>query len=111
MALLMLRLATGVVLIARAISMLGNERPADTVLAVVAVVAGLLLVAGLWTSIAGPVAAVAGVWHGLPQPSVALADVLWAATVVALALIGPGAYSFDARLFGWQRIDIRDRSH
>jgi hypothetical protein len=27
-----------------------------------------------------------------------------------LALLGPGAWSIDARLFGWKRIDIRDRS-
>jgi hypothetical protein len=110
LALLLLRLTAGVVLIARAISLLGHERPADTVLAMIAVVTGLLLIAGLWTIVAGPVAALAGVWHGLPQPSEPLANVLWAAMAVALALIGPGAYSCDARLFGWQRIDVRDRS-
>jgi hypothetical protein len=26
----------------------------------------------------------------------------------ALALLGPGGCSVDARLFGWKRIDIRD---
>ncbi len=27
----------------------------------------------------------------------------------ALALLGPGAFSVDARLFGWKRIDLQDR--
>jgi hypothetical protein len=27
----------------------------------------------------------------------------------ALALIGPGAWSLDARLFGWKRLDLRTR--
>ena len=110
LALLLLRLTAGLVLFVRGVSLLGSETPGAVLLAAAAVIAGLLLVAGLWTPITGAVAAVAGVWPGLPQPGDALANVLWVATAIALALIGPGAYSCDARLFGWQRIDIRDRS-
>jgi hypothetical protein len=28
----------------------------------------------------------------------------------ALALLGPGAWSVDARRFGWKRMDIRERT-
>jgi len=28
----------------------------------------------------------------------------------ALVLVGPGAWSIDRRLFGWKRIDVRERS-
>jgi putative oxidoreductase len=38
------------------------------------------------------------------------ASFLLAAIGAALALLGPGAWSVDARLFGWRRIDVRDRT-
>jgi len=34
---------------------------------------------------------------------------LTATLSVGLALLGPGVWSADARLFGWRRIDIRAR--
>ena len=34
-------------------------------------------------------------------------SVLLASLGVALALMGPGAWSVDARLFGWKRIEIQ----
>lgn len=110
LALLLMRLAAGAVLIARGIPVLRSDAATDTVIAAVAILAGLCLVAGLWTPIVGAVGALASLWNGLPQPSDALSNLLWAAVAVSLALIGPGAYSCDARLFGWQRIDLRDRS-
>ena len=30
-------------------------------------------------------------------------------SLVSLALVGPGAWSVDARLFGWKRINVHDR--
>jgi hypothetical protein len=34
--------------------------------------------------------------------------VLLAALAAALALLGPGAWSIDARLFGWRRVEVRN---
>lgn len=110
LALLLLRLAAGAVLVARGIPLLRSGAATDVIVAAVAIAAGLCLVAGLWTPIAGGVGAVASLWNGLPQPGDALSNLLWAVITVSLALIGPGAYSCDARLFGWQRIDLRERS-
>ena len=66
----------------------------------IAAVAGLLLIAGLWTPVAGVVAAVSEAWVGFslaPHPQIPAA---LAVLGVTLALIGPGAWSIDARLYG-----------
>jgi hypothetical protein len=67
---------------------------------------GFLLIAGLWTPVAGVmVAAVAlsEVFTTTGEPPVGR---LLAATIAAaLAMLGPGRLSVDARLFGWKRID------
>jgi hypothetical protein len=37
-----------------------------------------------------------------------LSHVLLMTLTIASALVGPGAWSVDARFFGWKRIDIRN---
>jgi hypothetical protein len=64
-----------------------------------------LLLGGAWT------AAVAALIAGLELWRTALQSGGWvsvqlSAMAVALALIGPGVWSIDARFFGWRRIDI-----
>jgi len=70
----------------------------------------LRLVAGLWTPIAGSLVAASGIWFAATQVEDPLANLLLATIGAALALVGPGTWSIDARLFGWKRIDIRDRA-
>jgi putative oxidoreductase len=63
-----------------------------------------LLVVGLWTPFAG--VAVAAIYFGilsLGQES-NCASVVNAAVGLALAMLGPGSWSLDARLFGRKRI-------
>ena len=73
------------------------------------VVLGLLLVAGLWTPIAGALAAILGLWHAFLQDRDPWLCILIATIGTALVLLGPGAWSIDARRFGWKQIDIRKR--
>ena len=74
-------------------------------------VMGLLLVAGLWTPIVASIAAMAAALHAFFDPAdAATYYVLLGALAGALALLGPGAWSVDARLFGWRRVEIRDRN-
>src|ERR1700733_630065 len=73
--------------------------------------AGLFLLAGFWTPFAGALAAVVELWRASSQPRDLLIHILLLTIDVALALVGPGAWSVDARLFGWKRIDIRSRKN
>ena len=76
------------------------------VLAVVAVTVGLLVLAGLWTPVAGSLVAARGLWNAASRPGDPSACIFMATIGAALAVLGPGAWSVDARLFGWKRIDV-----
>jgi putative oxidoreductase len=69
---------------------------------------GILLLAGLWTPVAGTLVAADALWNVFSTGHPTL-WILLATLGAALALIGPGAWSIDARLFGWRRLEIRDR--
>jgi putative oxidoreductase len=71
--------------------------------------AGLLLLVGLWTPLAGLLVLILEGWHAFAQPQDRWTHILLATLGGALALLGPGAWSVDARLFGWKRITIKDR--
>jgi hypothetical protein len=69
------------------------------------IAAGLLLMAGLWTPVSGSALAALELWAIFSRmPIDPWADILLATCGVGMALIGPGAWSLDARLFGWRRI-------
>jgi len=71
-------------------------------------VGGLLLCAGLWTPIAGCVLSVVALWSAFSEQADFWAQILLATMAGALAMLGPGAWSVDARLFGRKRL-IRER--
>lgn len=66
--------------------------------------AGLLLCAGLWTPIAGAVLTALAVWSAVSANGDRWPQVLLAAIAIALAMLGPGTWSMDARLFGRKRL-------
>jgi len=77
----------------------------------VAIAVAILLFAGLWTPVAGLLVAILGAWKGISQAGDPWANFLLASMGIALALLGPGVWSMDARLFGWKRIDVRSRNN
>jgi hypothetical protein len=70
---------------------------------------GMLLLLGLWTPIAGTVVAIVASSCGFLHRADFLNWVLLGALGAALALLGPGGWSVDARLFGWKRVELPDR--
>ena len=66
--------------------------------------AGIFLFVGLWTPVAGTLVAVLELWITFSFASNPLIHIMAATFGATLAMIGPGAWSVDARLFGRKRI-------
>ena len=105
-----MRLVAGFTLADQGINGLrGEPRLERVILSVLAAAAGMLLIAGLWTPMAGALAAVVELWSAFSPPGDPLTHILLGTLGAAVALVGPGAWSVDARLFGWKRINIGNR--
>jgi putative oxidoreductase len=112
--LLLLRLLTAAALVYFGIvGVLASPPLATVVLQTIGIGAGILLLVGLWTPVAGTLAAVAKVSIALSRlfshsgdPGIAVAQAVLGAI---LAMVGPGVWSVDARLFGRKRIYFPER--
>jgi uncharacterized membrane protein YphA (DoxX/SURF4 family) len=78
-------------------------------MSVVLALAGIFLILGLYTPIVGTFVAFAETLGLLTVHTQRIEHILVAAFGAALAMLGPGSWSIDARVFGWKRIEPSPR--
>jgi putative oxidoreductase len=107
--LLIQRLLVGASLVYFAIECLSSSPVCrSAVLEVIGAAAGILLIAGLWTPLVGVLAALAEVWIAVSASDNGVPIAL-AILALTLSMIGPGAWSVDARRYGRKRIPLSGR--
>ena len=101
----MLRLLAGGALINGGIAATsGGASTGLVVLQIGGAAAGLLILGGLWTPVVGVLAGVEEAWIAFTQPGTQALAILLAGLGTSLAMIGPGAWSIDARLYGRKQL-------
>jgi len=106
-----MRSVIGAVLVVRAASRLWSDPPLNvTIFAVLSMAAGILLIVGLWTPIVGTSVALIEVCKMIMLSGDRWVWLLLGTAGAALAMLGPGLWSIDARLFGWKRIETPPRN-
>jgi uncharacterized membrane protein YphA (DoxX/SURF4 family) len=113
--LLLLRCCLGAALTYSGINGLSGSSsgPAPFAQHAIAVVGGIFLFAGLWTPLMATLIALDQVWIALSFHSLERGDpriyIFLAFVAASLAMLGPGAWSIDSRLFGRRRFDLDSR--
>ena len=90
-------------------ALLGSPTTEIAIVLVLLAGAGFLLTLGLFTPIVGTLVALVELGRVVTVPTDKLACLLLATIAASLAMLGPGQWSVDARLFGWKRIEPSPR--
>jgi putative oxidoreductase len=112
--LLLLRLGVGIALIYLGISHLSGALPAPITAGqdLIEAAGGIFLLAGLWTPVMGALIALDELWIAFSlyssQPDSHWIHIFLAVLTAGVAMLGPGAWSIDARLFGRKRFKMED---
>lgn len=108
--LLLLRLVTAAALVYQAIDTLPTGHSLQSaVVAILTAIVAILLLVGVWTPISGALTAPIELRNILARADNPWMCVLLGALGISIVMIGPGAWSADARRYGWKRIDPHNR--
>lgn len=104
--LLLIRLVLGFALIVPlGLRLFAEPSMFETLGAALLVTAGTLLMVGLWTPVAGATVALIEIWKMATLPAEKWNCLLMGTVGAALAMLGLGLWSVDARRYGWRRIE------
>jgi putative oxidoreductase len=104
--LLLLRLAVGVPFVVTDVSALGALVSTEIWMNLIGIGTGVLLIVGLWTPVAGAFQAIIEGWLAFSGGRFDGEHVVRGAMGLCLIMLGPGAWSIDARLYGRKRLDL-----
>ena len=105
--LLLLRLAAALSLTALGLSM--NDTWPGAVFSILAATVACCLVIGYCTPIAAAIQAGSHLWVLVYSESICATRLVMIGLGISLLLLGPGAWSVDARLYGRRRVDLTTR--
>ena len=102
-------LTSTILLYCGASHLLETTRLAPSLPYLIAAVAGIPLLLGLWTPLAGITIATVEAWILLASSGNSLIAIVLAGLGATVAMIGPGMWSIDAKLYG--RKHLQDPRH
>jgi putative oxidoreductase len=106
MGLLLQRILTAILLIRFGIvDPIGTSHSSSMILQIIGAGAGVLLLVGFCTPVAGALIAVIELWIAIARLGDPWISVVLATFGATAAMIGPGAWSIDARLFGRKHLE------
>jgi hypothetical protein len=98
------RVLIAVVLVSRVVAHLAKGPNSAALPELIGAGLSIFVLVGLWTPIAGALVSLTEIWDLLCRTGDSWIPSIVATLSAALAMIGPGAWSVDARLFGRKHI-------